>query len=58
MKTLQRAARYSVYCTGYLVVRMSSYIAEPRPYLWWHAAIDVAMIAILVGFAHLAEHRR
>lgn len=32
---------------GYALVRAFSYFAYPRPYLWWHVIIDVAMIIVI-----------
>lgn len=40
-------ATYSLIC--YVAVRGSSYITSPRPYLWWHFAIDIAVVVVWIS---------
>lgn len=37
---------YGLFC--YVAVRSSSYATQPRPYLWWHFALDLAVVALWV----------
>jgi hypothetical protein len=30
----------------YIVIRASSYVITPHPYLWWHGIIDISVIFI------------
>jgi hypothetical protein len=34
--------------SGYVPVRILSYIMNPRPYLWWHLVLDAAVIFCIV----------
>ncbi len=32
----------------YVPIRLSSYLASPRPYLWWHGVLDFVVISLYI----------
>lgn len=41
----------------YVPIRLSSYLANPRPYLWWHGVLDLVIISAYV-FVGIASRER
>lgn len=42
----------------YILIRLFSYVQSPRPYLWWHAAVDCLVIVFYAGFAILLKRKK
>jgi hypothetical protein len=41
----------------YAAVRVTSYLDSPRPYLWWHAALDLTVCVLFLTPGFLAWRR-
>ena len=47
--------RTGAFLVPYVFVRASSYILNPRPYLWWHGLLDAGMILCLLAVLWLSD---
>ncbi len=41
----------------YVPIRLSSYLANPRPYLWWHGVLDFVVVSVYI-FVGIASRER